>query len=373
MIWVAFALLTAAAVVSLLWPLTGPAPASSGEDAADIAFYRGQIAEIDAEACRGAIDSEQAVAAKALAARRLLAVAPDEVARGVSPVSRKIAIVLTVLAAPAIALGLYAKIGHPNLPDLPLQARLSTPPAQPGASVAAARMEAYIATHPEDGRALELMTPVYLEMNRFDDAVNAQKKAIDLLGETPDRLVKYAEALSYANDGVVSPEAVDRLEHALALDARNLRARYFLGLAAAQHDDRDKAREVWTAMLPEMVDGSPSKQDVMAKLALLDAPLDGGPTPTPEPAASFEAAAVAAQPPDEQHKTIRAMVDRLAQRLAAGGGRLDEWKRLIRARKALNETDGAQDAYNRARSAFPDDAARGELAALALELGLNGK
>ena len=139
----------------------------------------------------------------------------------------------------------------------------------------------------------------------------------------------------YANDGVVSPEAVDQLEHALALDPKNLQARYFLGLAAAQHDDRDKARAVWTAMLAEMPEGSRARQDVLDKLALLDAPLDGGPGTAPQSAA---AAAVAAQPADEQQKTIHAMVDRLAQRLAAQGGSAEEWMRLVRTYKVLNET-----------------------------------
>jgi len=135
------------------------------------------------------------------------------------------------LTVPAIALGLYAKIGRPNLPDMPLQARTSAPAAQPDLSAVVGKMEAYIAAQPTDGHALELMAPAYLRMGRYDDAVNAIKKAIDILGETPDRLVSYAEALSYANDGMVSPDAVDQLEHALALDPKNLQARYFLGLA----------------------------------------------------------------------------------------------------------------------------------------------
>lgn len=371
MIWVAFALLTCAAVLSVLWPLTGAAP-ERDEDAADVAFYRAQIAEIDAELLRGAIDEDQAAAAKALAARRLLAAAPKEVSAGESPVARKIAAILVTLAAPAIALGLYARIGHPNLPDQPLQARTSAAPApaQQNFADAVAKMEAFIAAHPEDGRALELMTPVYLQAGRFDDAVNAARKAIELLGETPDRLVKYAEALSYANDGVVSPEAVDQLEHALALDAKNTQARYFLGLAAAQHDDRDKARQVWTAMLSELPAGSRTRQDVVDKLAMLDAPLDGGPAPE----LGQGAAAIAAQPAAEQQKTIHAMVDRLAQRLAAQGGDVDEWMRLIRAYKALNEPANAQDAYDRAGKASSGDAAaQGKLAALARELGLTGK
>jgi cytochrome c-type biogenesis protein CcmH len=358
MIWVVFALLTCAAVLSILWPLTGRAPEASAESG-DVAFYRAQIAEIDSELSRGGMAREAAEAARALAARRLLAAGPAD-GPGDSPRAQRLAAVLAVLGAPAIALALYARIGHPNWPDQPLQARLSAPPAQQSLSASVARMEAYLAGHKDDGRALELMTPAYLEMGRYADAVDAIKKAIDLLGESPERLVKYAEALSYANDGVVSPEAVDQLERALALDGRNLQARYYLALAAAQHDDRDKAREVWTAMLAEMPDGSRAKQDVLDKLAMLDAPVEGAPPPD-------------AAPDSERQKTVEGMVERLAQRLAAQGGGLEDWTRLIRSYAALKERAKAEAALGEARKALISDAAaQKSLAATAKELGLAG-
>lgn len=380
MIWLFFALLTGVAVLSILWPLSRPAP-KRGEDAADVAFYRAQIAEIDAELSRGGIEKDQAESAKAQAARRLLSVAPEEVAVSDSPKARKIAAALALVAAPAIALGLYARIGHPALPDQPLEARMSAPPAQQDFAAVVAKMEAHLAAHPEDGRALELMAPVYLRLGRYDEAVKARAQALKILGETPDRLVKYAEALSYANDGMVSPEAVDQLERALSLDPKNFQARYFLGLAAAQHEDKAKAREVWTALLADLPEGSRARIDVIEKLAMLDAPLDGGPAPASGQASgqgaappADAAAAVAAQPVDEQQKMIRAMVDRLAQRLNSQGGGADEWLRLIRAYKVLNEQDKAQGAYNEARKALAgDEASQQKLAALAQEMGLDGK
>ncbi len=225
MIWLVFALLTGAAVLSILWPLSRPAP-KAREDAADVAFYRDQIAEIDAEFERGGLDRDQAQAAKALAGRRLLAVAPEEAAAGSSARARKIAAAIALVAIPALALGLYDKIGHPDLPDMPLEARMAAPPTQQDFAAVVARMEAHIKAHPDDARALELMAPVYLRMGRFDDAVNARRKIIELRGETPQRLVEYAEALAYANDGTIPPEAETQLQRALKLDPKNAGARY---------------------------------------------------------------------------------------------------------------------------------------------------
>jgi cytochrome c-type biogenesis protein CcmH len=368
MIWLVFALLTGAAILSILWPLSRPAP-KTREDAADVAFYRDQIAEIDAEFERGGLDREQAEAAKALAGRRLLAVAPEEAAAGASPRARKIASVLALVAIPALGLGLYEEIGHPDLPDMPLEARLKAPPSQQDFAAVVARMEAHIRANPDDARALELMAPVYMRMGRFDDAVKARKKIIELRGETPQRLVDYAEALSYANDGTIPPEAETQLQRALKLDPKNPGALFYVGLAAAQNGDKDKARMVWTGLLAELPADSPAKPEVQEKLALLDAP--------PQPAAGQgapppgEAAAIASAAPEAQQQMIRTMVERLAQRLAAQGGSVDEWLRLIRAYKVLNETKKAQDSYNQALKALSGDAtAREKLAASAKEMGL---
>ncbi len=368
MIWLVFALLTGAAILSILWPLSRPAP-TAREDAADVAFYRDQIAEIDAEVERGGLDREQAQAAKALAGRRLLAVAPEESAAGSAPRARRIASVIALVAIPALALGLYQKIGHPDQPDMPLEARMKAQPSQQDFAAVVARMEAHIQANPDDARALELMAPVYLRMGRFDDAVKARKKIIELRGETPQRLVEYAEALSYANDGTIPPEAETQLQRALKFDPKNPGARFYLGLAAAQNGDKDKARKIWSELLPDLQGDAAAQQEIKQKLALLDAPAEPGASQGAPP--SGEAAAIASAAPEAQQKMIRTMVERLAQRLAAEGGSADDWLRLIRAYKVLNETQKAQNSYNEALKALAGDAAaRDKLAASAREMGL---
>ncbi len=368
MIWLVFALLTGAAVLSVLWPLARPAP-KAREDAADVAFYRDQIAEIDAEFERGGLDREQAQAAKALAGRRLLAVAPEEAATNSSPKARRIAAGLALVAIPALGLGLYQKIGHPDLPDMPLEARMKAPPAQQDFAAVVARMEAHIKAHPDDARALELMAPVYLRMGRFDDAVNARKKIIELRGETPQNLVDYAEALAYAGDGAITPDAEAQLQRALKLDPKNPGARFYLGLGAAQNGDKDRARKIWSELLPDLQGDAAAQQEVKAKLALLDAPMEPGAAQGAP--ASGQAAAIASAAPEAQQKMIRTMVERLAQRLAAQGGGVDEWLRLIRAYKVLNEPEKAQNSYDQALKALAGDTgSREKLVASAKDMGL---
>jgi cytochrome c-type biogenesis protein CcmH len=72
--------------------------------------------------------------------------------------------------------------------------------------------------------------------------------------------------------------------------------------------------------------------------------------------------------PDEG--AIAGMVDGLAARLAAEGGTLEEWTRLVRSRLVLGQTELAQSAYDAAREAYPDVAQRAELDVLAADNGL---
>ena len=73
----------------------------------------------------------------------------------------------------------------------------------------------------------------------------------------------------------------------------------------------------------------------------------------------------------EQKAMIEGMVSRLAQRLAAQGGGVDEWGRLIRAYTVLHQDDKARAALADAKKALaPDAGAVASLDALARELGL---
>lgn len=84
-------------------------------------------------------------------------------------------------------------------------------------------------------------------------------------------------------------------------------------------------------------------------------------------------AAVKAMPAAERDAAIRGMVAGLDRRLAAKGGTLDEWLRLVRSYAALGERKQAAQALDRARMALsPNPAAGARLDLLARELDLHG-
>src|SRR5262245_33912870 len=75
LVWIAFALLTAAVLAAVLAPLARPAGAEEAEapaEAGTLAVYRDQLAEIEAERARGVIGPTEAEAARLEISRRLL-------------------------------------------------------------------------------------------------------------------------------------------------------------------------------------------------------------------------------------------------------------------------------------------------------------
>ena len=72
-LWVIFALMTAAAIVAVVWPLGRPPWARVG--GSDIAVYKDQLSEIDSDRASGLIGEAEAEAARLEISRRLLAAA----------------------------------------------------------------------------------------------------------------------------------------------------------------------------------------------------------------------------------------------------------------------------------------------------------
>jgi|SRR5271170_2853071 len=72
MLWIAFALMTGAALWCALWPLSRRASHLQGQASA-ITFHKAQLAEIDRDVERGQLPPGEAAGARAEAARRLIA------------------------------------------------------------------------------------------------------------------------------------------------------------------------------------------------------------------------------------------------------------------------------------------------------------
>jgi cytochrome c-type biogenesis protein CcmH len=396
-LWFSFALMTAAVMFSVLWPLRR-AQRELGAGS-DLAVYRDQLAEIKRDRRSGLIGEAEAKAAHVEVSRRLLAAADVAEAQSAnSPATdsrhrRRLAALITVAALPIGTFALYLLVGSPNEPAQPLAARLNTPMEKHSLPALVAKVEDHLAQNPQDGRGWQLLAPIYMRMGRFDDAIKAWRNTLRLVGETADGQADLGEALVGAANGVVTAEAASAFDRALALDAHNAKALFFTGLSAEQDGKRERAAAIWRDLLHNAPAGAPWIGLVQKSLAQLEpnaapdnpsiaadnamARPSDGPSMAADNASvgpTGEQIAVAQDmTPQDRADMIRTMVERLAQRLTQDGGDVEGWLRLIRAYVVLGERDKALGAVVRARQALAgaDDKVR-RIDALVKGLGLEG-
>lgn len=365
MVWAAFALMTGAVVLAVLWPL-GRAR-SAGARAPDVSFYRSQLEEIERDEALGLLTPADAQAAKAEAGRRLLSNADQPVADGKSRWGARLGAVFALVAIPALSLSLYAALGHPQMPDQPLASRAAERDGQFEVQSAIRKIEDHLAANPNDGRGWDILAPVYMKMGRYAEAAKAYGQANRVLGDTAERLTAQGEALVYASQEEVTPEAQTIFDKVLDLQPGHPVAYFYLATAREQSGDKAGALQAYSELAQGTPPEAPWQPVVRARIAAL-----GGTPPTADGGPKGAAAdAVRAMPSDEQRAMIRTMVDGLAAKLDADGRDVEGWLRLLRSYKVLQETDLAKAALAKAQTALaadPDGLSR--VNALADELGL---
>ena len=369
-LWFLFALMTAAAIFAVLWPLgrARHSPRAGG----DVAVYRDQIDEIARDRATGLIGEAEAEAARVEVSRRLIAAADAaQVEAHAAPAAgetfrRRAAAVAVLVALPAIAAALYLALGSPQLPGQPLASRATTPLQERSLDNLVAQVEAHLEKNPEDGRGWEVIAPVYLRYGRFDDAVKARRNALRLMGASADREADLGEALMGAANGIVTDEAKTAFERALAINAKHPKARFFLGVAAYQDGQNAKAAAIWQDMLKDASPESPWGPMVRQALARVQ----GAPVPGPS---AEDVAAAEQMAPEDRAAMVRGMVDRLAERLKRDGSDVEGWLRLVRAYTVMGDRDRALSAIADARRALGHDADKlRRLDELVRELRLEG-
>lgn len=396
LLWISFAALTAAVVAFLLRPLWGGAGAGVDASSADVAVYRDQLDEIEAERDRGLLSNDEFEGARVEIARRLIKRAGDAKAHSDpaadgavhEPASRPRSGLGYAIGAllPAIAIAIYLASGSPELGGQPHLARMQAPVQGAPVMDIIGRVEQRLREHPEDGQGWDVIAPVYLRLGRYSDAAHAYGEASRLLGESVKRLVGFSEATLMVNNGVVTDAVRGASERILQLEPGRIEARIWLVLAKEQDGDLAGAKHAYQDILETAPKDAPWREALTERVAELGKRISGeAPLPAARPSGDAQAKP-AAQPrgpdaadvaraedmsPADREAFIARMVDNLAERLKADGKDLDGWIRLLRAYKVLGRDSDALAALGSARQNFTgDEKSLGQLDEAAKTLGL---
>jgi len=351
MLWFVFALMTAAAIFAVLWPLSRDGRSQNGGNEETV--YQDQLLEIERDVSAGLIGATEAQAARVEISRRLLAAVDgqrDLPARS-DIRSRRMAAIAALVGMPVLAFALYYPLGSPRLGDFALAQRGRATDATQPLDNLVAQVEQHLEKNPTDGRGWSVLAPVLARLGRFDDAIRAFRNSITYNGESAVHRADLGEALVGGAGGVVTAEAKAEFERAIALNPDEVKASYYLGLAAEQDGRPAQAASIWQAMLAKAPADAPWRPLVRDALARV-----GG---SPGPALSDETVAAAKDMNEgDRSAMIRSMVDRLATRLKQNGDDVEGWLRLVRAYMVMGDTDKAKGALSDARQAVAGDPER---------------
>ena len=388
-LWIAYAVVVAAVIGVLVRPMLSDRDDTASAEEADLAVYRDQLAEIEAERDRGQIEEAEAESARRELARRLIRRSDDaQGTRGIAAkgtgTSTSVAIAYaTALSIPLISLAIYLSLGSPSMPGMPQSARLQSTPGGGSINELVAKVEAQLRETPEDGRGWDAIAPVYLRLQRFDDAARAYAQAIRLQGETPQRLRGFAEATVQANNGIVVDLARKAYAQILQLEQKNPEARFWLAMADEQEGKFKEAEKGYKAVLENAPADAPWRAVVEARLKEIHTKSGGAteapaaktaapasPAGAPGPTAEDVAAAQSLSK-DQRQEFINQMVEGLATKLEANPDDFEGWLRLVRAYAVLGRKDDANRALADARKNIEkDNDKQARLDALADELDL---
>ncbi len=250
--------LLVAAVVIVLWPLLKRSSSPVvGRDLSNLDIHRDQFSELDKDLEAGTLGADRYEQAKNELERRVLeeAEAPADMPQSAIP-GKAVPIVIGVFI-PLTAILLYVYLG--NLEGLVAlrhpAADLSSITADQFKDVTT-KLAARMQQNPGDAEGWKLLGRTYRAMERFGEANDAYRKAVELTPQDADLLADYAESLALAAGRSLVGEPARLLDRALKVDPRNTKALTLSGSAAFERQDYKTAIVYWETVIKQPGVGS---------------------------------------------------------------------------------------------------------------------
>ena len=332
------ALISAAALtIASLWLRYGAPAAGPGHDTArEKRIYNRFVADLDRRVLSGDLDADLAGEERAEAARALLRARDHQ---DIDPQQVKPAVAVAVMAGVImLSFSAYILFGHPQLPDQPYAARLRQWTAQAhrdptslSPEAAAAVLKQGQASHKDDPAFWMASGLADMPAGLYYDSVKAFDRAQKLSPSTFAAWSEMGEALTMANHGTVGVAAHTAFVRALALDANDGRAHYYLGREAVAQGRYDDARDHFSRVLAQLAPDDGRRLEVIEALKATDQA-------------------------ELTQKTMQAriggMVATLAAQLKASPDNPDGWARLLRSYVVLGNAPAYADALKAMRAEY---------------------
>jgi len=263
------AVLVAAALLFVVPPLLRRSLRTGAtRDAVNVAVYRDQLRELEADLRAGTLAADQHEKARREIDARLLADVGGGAAPAQSPRRARAAALALGLAVPICALAVYLAVGNPRalLPQTAEGGNRHGLSAQQFEALVA-RLAARLKDNPEDAEGWMMLGRSYSVLGRFGEASEAYAKAAARMPRDAQLLADYADALAMAQGRTLQGDPEKILLRALAVDPDNVKALLLAGTAAFNRSDHRAAIRHWERALKVLPPESDMVQRVQASIA----------------------------------------------------------------------------------------------------------
>jgi cytochrome c-type biogenesis protein CcmH len=232
--------------------------AAPAQDAANVAIYSDQLAELENDLKNGLLTQQQYDHAKPELERRLLqdvSASGTAVPAATQATPRWVGIIASVLV-PIIAGGVYFLIGQPEAiePSVFAQPSQDTAqdPQQQQIEAMLPQIEQRLKEQPDDIAAWTMLGRVMMALQRFPEAAQAYEKVTQITPQSAQAFADYADALGMVQDQKLAGKPTQLIAQALKLDPKNHKALYLSGFAAIEAGNNKAAITQWEKLLAEL-------------------------------------------------------------------------------------------------------------------------
>ena len=228
----------------------------------NIGIHKERLREMQSELDRGELSQKEFDNAMYELERSLLSDISDDNQSHTNTVkahdrSTRTAIFITIVL-PIFAVGMYLILGDKDLIDAKentSQSQNQNQGEQHSVSEMVARLSLRLQEQPGNSEDWLMLARSNIFLERFDDAVNAYRKAYKLIGDEPQFLSDFAEALILANNGHTE-ESINLIKLALQNNPDTPKALWIAGNYARQTGDTEQALKYFERLLTILPPGS---------------------------------------------------------------------------------------------------------------------
>ena len=247
---------------------------------ANIAVYRDQLSELEADLRNGIVSQEQYAQDRDEIERRLLedtatvkssskgkAATAPAVARGTA--------YSLALGLPLVAIVFYTYVGTPKavtgsaVATAPANATRPAAPAertQEQIEANVAKLAERLESNPSDAQGWTMLARSYSSLEKYGEATGAYAKATELTPKDADLWAEYAFASAMSAGRSLQGKPSELIDRALKVDPENAKALQLAGSAAFEAKDYKKAVDYWQRVLKKVPPGSEVAETITSRI-----------------------------------------------------------------------------------------------------------